>query len=285
MTPPTETEITTYEKLVSKLIIEDDDSYHAKRSENITSSSLKDFIKNPKIYYLKHVMGQLKQDETEALYLGTLTHSVVLEGPRTAMNYYSMNAPINKDGREYRFNSKAFQEEQAKVMLKGKKLARQEDYMAALQMRMAIQQHDEAKRLLSVGEPERVVRGKLWGLPIQIKMDLFTPHGIIDLKTVADIERFHNGSMYSDLHKYGYLHSAAFYREALHQFDTTVPKQDFYFVVVEKTPPYQVGVWKVHEDILDEYTDRNMKYLADLKLCVEMDDWPDPYAGLKVIDF
>jgi len=285
MTLPTIEQVDQYQDLIDDLIIESDETYHSQRDENNTSSSVKDFIHNPKLYYLKHIKKELTQDETLALYIGTLTHVVVLEGPRKAMSDYSMLAPINKDGGEYGFVSKKFKEAQAKTLEEqNKRLCRREDYAVALEMRMAVMQHLIAMDLLAIGQAERVVRGVWLGMPVQIKMDYITPYGILDLKTSYDIERFYNGSDYCDVHKYGYLYSAAFYRAILHHFRPDIPKQDFYFIVVNKKPPHTVGVWKVAPDVLDHYEEKIIEAMSKLKEAKEFDDWPDPYQKLRTIE-
>lgn len=284
MTDPTREQVKHYHDLIDDLIIESDAEYHSKRDENTTSSSIKDFINNPRLYYLKHLKKELTQDETEALYMGTLTHVTVLEGPRKAMSDYSMDAPLNKDDKEYQFNSKKFKEAQAKVVEEGKKLCRLEDYTVALEMRTAVMHHLIGMDLLAIGQAERVVRMNWLGLPVQIKMDYITPYGLIDLKTTADIERFYNRGDYCDVHKYGYLYSAAFYRAILHHFKPEVPRQDFHFIVVEKKPPYTVGVWKVDPHVLDDYEDKIIKAMYELKEAKEIDHWPSPYEQLRTIE-
>jgi hypothetical protein len=218
--------------------------------------------------------------------MGTLTHMVVLEGPKKFLENYYMLAPINKStNEEYGFTSKAFQVAQIETRAEFKKeLCRLEDYKKALQMRLTVRQHPEAARLLADGVAERVVRGSYKGMAVQIKMDWLGPLGIVDLKTVADIDRFFNGSKYDDCSKYGYLHSAAFYREILHRANPDLPKQDFHFIVVEKTPPFPVCVWKISNDVLDEYAELNEQALVDLTNCIYEDTWPSPYKEMRTID-
>lgn len=264
------------------LIEETDDSYHAKRSEFVTSSSLKDFIKNPKIYEAKQ-SGGVEKIRSEALYMGTLIHQTVLEGPHATIASYDFNSPINpKTDEPYSYNSKMFRTHEELALAEGKKLARYEDYGLAIQLRTAVFRHRIAKNLLSKGSPERVARCNYMGLPCQIKMDFITPWGIIDLKTTSDIERFNEGA-YSDVHKYGYLNSAAFYRSVLHAFNPKVPKQDFYFIAVDKNEPYEVGVWKVSNEMLEVYEEENEEALLRLKESSDQDVWVSPFEDMRTI--
>lgn len=274
-----------YEELVSLLTVEKEEEYQSQRDKNTTSSSIKDFIKSKRSYQLKHRSNAEKQPTTEALYMGTLTHVTILEGPRKVMADYEIGGPLNKDGNEYGFISGKFKTAEEEVRLaKGKKLARLEDYTAALEMRRAVLNHANASDLLSMGEAERVVRRPWMGMPCQIRMDMITPYGIIDLKTVADIERFYNGSDFCDVHKYGYLYSAAFYRLILHRFYPKIPRQPFYFIVVEKKAPHIVGVWRVSKDVLDDYEGHLLQAMTSLKSSEALDDWECPYEDLRIIE-
>ena len=286
---PTYQQVAQYNELIENLTIESDEEYHKQRGAHVTSSSLKDFIKSPRKYFHKHVSGDLVQEETEALYLGSLIHCVVLEGSQKAHELYVIGGPrpTDKDGNEgneYGFKSKKFKAAQDEArLMKGKRLARSEDYALALKMKRAVGNHPVAKHLIT-GKAERVVRGTWLSLPVQIKMDLINMYGIIDLKTVADIDNFYTHSSYCDVHKYGYLYSAAFYREILHKFNPGIPRQPFYFVVVEKKEPFTVGVWEVDKDILDEYSQKIAHAMNDLKVAKIQQAWDCPYDEIRRID-
>lgn len=284
MKAPTPTQIKHFETMAKNTILETDEYYHSKRSEYTTSSSLKDFIKGPRHYFDKHLSGNFERIDTEAMYVGTLAHKVVLEGPHQAMLDYTFNAPQNSDGGEYGFRSQKFQNQRVIARSEGKELARQEDYKVTLAMRDAVHNHPIASELLRLGVAERVLRGRYKGMPVQIKMDWLCPYGIVDLKTSADIERFHNNSDYCDVHKFGYLHSASFYRRILAKANPGIPDQDFYFIVVEKKPPYTVGVWRVDLASLDHHQDENEKYMVYLSNSSERDVWPNPYEHLRTIE-
>lgn len=273
-----------YYKLVPQFIVESDDHYHGQRAHFTTSSSLKDYIYNPRIYDLKHRQGKIEKIRSQALYMGSLTHMTVLEGPIVTAKHYHFNAPKNlKTGSEYGYMTKAFINCEEEALAEGHKLARMEDYAVTLQMRNNVFKHNVAKDLIETGVSERVVRLTYRGLPCQIKMDRFTPWGILDLKTSASIENFSHNSKFCDVQKWGYLYSAAFYRLVLHELDKTVPKQPFYFIVVEKEEPYEVGVWRIDDETLEVYEDEVNEYIDKLKISEKDEIWTSPYKELRTI--
>ena len=152
-----------------------------------------------------------------------------------------------------------------------------------MQLRKVVHEHGIAKYLFQEGAAERVARCEYQGLPCQIKMDWLCPRGIIDLKTTADIDNFYHEGRFCDVNKYRYLHSAAFYRSVLHAFDPSMPKQPFFFVAVEKKPPYEVGVWEVREETLDLYEEENIEHLKNLKESELDNKWHSPYDKLRFI--
>jgi len=281
---PTSDHLKQYKKFIKGLIIEDDETYNKSRDIYLSSSSLKDFIKYPRLYEAKHITKEIEYKSGEAFYIGTLAHMVILEGVKKTMESYAFTAPLNKEGIEFSYGSKAFEEEEIKQAKEGLKLARKEDYQKTLEMRRAVIKHEIASELLRGGKAEGVLRANLNGHPAQIKMDKLTPYGIIDLKTVFKIDGFYSKSNYCDVKKFGYLHSAAYYRSIFHANFPDAPKPNFYFIAVEKTPPYPVGVWLVDPFVLDHYESLNTAALEELKLCLKNGVWGTPYDGLRVIE-
>jgi hypothetical protein len=73
------------------LISEPEADYHAKSGEYETSHLLNDFIKCPKLHYLK-VTGQIPDKDTPAWLLGRATHKRILEGREAFEQAFSMSA-------------------------------------------------------------------------------------------------------------------------------------------------------------------------------------------------
>lgn len=281
-----EADATDFMATLPFLIDEPEEEYQKQRDFYLTSSALKDYIKDPKYYDAKHNMGVWYQKPSEALYLGSLIHMTVLEGPIKVQEVYdTVGAPTNlKTGNEYSYTSDKFQSYEALTKEEsGKKLARQIDYGMALQIRGAVRRHPIATKLLGPGVAEKVVRQEYCGTNCQIKMDYFTKYGIVDLKTTKSLDGFYNNSNWCDVMKYGYLHSAAFYRAVLHMLNPKIPKQDFYFIAVEKEIPFRVGVWKVSPEILDEYEEENEKFIQRLADSESQNTWVSHYDEMKTI--
>lgn len=269
-----------FQNLLSCTLVESDKKYNSKRKKHLASSAFKDFQKGEHIYEYNHLSGECEHKETEALYFGKLAHMAGLEGEKAVKKAYRFDGPRNNDGEEYGYKSLKFQDARGGT----KELATLKDYDIALKIRKSIHSHPHAKVLLENGEAERVVRVKYLGVKVQIKMDFLNAYGIIDLKTTADLGGFYHPGNFCDVMKYNYLTSAAFYRKALHLAAPEIPKQPFYFIAVEKSPPYFVKVWEVPAWRLDEYEDDNEEYLEKFKKCQELNAWANPNDEMGVME-
>ena len=136
----------------------------------------------------------------------------------------------------------------------------------------------EAKKLLSNGCAESVVRAKLEGLMCQIRMDWFNPDfGIVDLKTAAELQYFK-----ADCRRFGYVYQLAFYRSVLRQ--VTGKNYNVAIIGVEKVEPFAAGVWIVTPEVLDLAENSNKAALQKLKECINNNVFPTGYEEPGVID-
>lgn len=118
-------------------------------------------------------------------------------------------------------------------------------------------------------------RAELQGLPCQIRLDWLRPDGVaVDVKTTADIARFE-----TDARRMGYLHQFAFYRDVARS--AGAGEMDMVAVVLEKKPPFRVGVWSFSAETLEPYSLQNRTTLASLLRCREENKWPTGYEGQR----
>jgi len=259
----------------SAVIHEPFEVYRERAKEYLTSHLLGDFRKCP-LLYRKKQLGLVEDEDRPAYLVGRAVHTLVLEGREQFDNEYAVGGPVNpKTGAPFGPNTKAFADWAASC---GKQVLTDAQYDLVLKMAEGVRAQQMAADLLSSGIPEGVVRSEYCGVPCQIRMDWFDPHrGIVDLKTCDDLTWFE-----ADAKRYGYVYQLAFYRAVLRQV-VSLP-MPAYFIAVEKREPFRCGVWKVHEDALNQAQRENEAAIERLKLCMDVNTWPTGYAEVRVFD-
>jgi hypothetical protein len=251
------------------------ETYHALAKEYLSSHQLADYRKCPLLYHRKK-LGLVPDEDRPAYLIGRALHTLVLEGRETFEASYAVGGPINpRTGRRFGTDTKAWAEWAESV---GKPVLSEGQAELVENMAAGVRNQQIAMDLLSSGMPEGVVRTEYCGVPCQIRMDWFDPHqGIIDLKTCDDLTWFE-----ADAKRYGYVYQLAFYRAVLGQV-IAVP-MPVHFIAVEKKEPFRSGVWRIHEDVLNQAQKENEAAIERLKLSMESDTWATGYAELRLFD-
>lgn len=112
------------------------------------------------------------------------------------------------------------------------------------------------------------------GLKCKCRVDAITPEAIIDIKTTTDAS---TDAFRRDALKYGYHVQAAHYLEAAMAKRGKLP--DWYFIAIEKKPPYGVHVMKAEPGFIDYGAFERIRLLEKVKDCMESDTWPSYQQG------
>lgn len=211
-------------------IFKSDEAYYSDRSY-LSNSSLKMLRESPTKFDLWR-RGLWQQPESPVFELGKAVHSLVLEGIDNAVTF---------DGRRDMRTEKYqmfLQENQGKFILS------QSDYNDYLGMSERLQNNKDAMELISKGNPEVPTTGELHGYNFKAKADYLVNDWegdyIVDLKTygktLAEFEKSARWMLYNQ--------QAALYTQLF-------GIERFVFVVVEKSWPYDVGIYECSEDFLD----------------------------------
>ena len=144
------------------------------------------------------------------------------------------------------------QELRAEAYRDGKTPLLTKEYEQVLAMREALENHGEAWGLVSGCDAREWSFYMDWdGVKCRTRPDLYDSqrHLVVDYKTTTDagLEAF--SKAYSPARGFGYAMQAAWYRDTLEAY--TGVAHDFLFVVQEKTPPYQVAVYRTSPYDLD----------------------------------
>ena len=269
--------------------------YLANKERYLTSHALMDFVRCPKLYYLKKT-GALTADPNKVsaeMILGSDAHKLILEGRQEFDRCYCVGAPVNpKTGKEYGRDTQAFakwEEEQRRDKGASIEFIKTEQWYVVSSMANAVAKHEAAGRLLKNGVAERVVRSCFLDIPVQSRLDWFTELDdipvIVDLKTCTDLDSFEY-----DARKFLYGIQFAFYQQiVLHSFfetfetDVAIPAK-VYAIVVEKKEPFRCGVFEVPDYLLGSFTSKLFAAIESLKECQSAGEYPTLYETIRPLN-
>lgn len=215
--------------------------------------------------------------ETPALRFGRAVHARILE-PEAFEKRYAIAPRVDrrtKLGRELweifqagHPNAEALTEDEA-VLLDG--------------IAGAVESHPLAPDLLQGGEAEL---SGFWtdpehGLPCRCRPDYarLADGVLIDLKTAVDASP---AAFARSIATFGYAIQAAHYAEAV-RILTGERLRDWLFIVVEKTPPFAVAVYRLDSDALRAGHAARCRALHRLAECMASDRWPGYSEHIEAI--
>jgi hypothetical protein len=269
--------------------------YLANRERYLTSHGVQDFVRCPKLHFLKKI-GVITTDPNKVsaeLILGSATHKLILEGRQEFDRCYAVGAPINpKTGKEYGRDTQAFakwEEEQRKEKGAAIDFVTTEQWYVISSMADSVAKHTEAQRLLHTGVAERVLRSDFGGIPVQSRFDWFTEIDdipvIVDLKTCTDLDSFEY-----DARKFLYGVQFAFYQQILlrsifaeFQTEAAIPAK-VYAIAVEKKEPFRCGVFEVPDSLLAHFTAKLNVAIESLKECQSEGVYPTLYESVRFLN-
>lgn len=231
-------------------------------AEGINKSTLWEIRRSPAHY--KYLLEHPLED-TPSLRFGRALHAALLTP--TAYKREYVTAP------DFDKRTKAGKEAYAEWVAgipSGATIMTTEETQDIKSMLKSFKQCADARTLLKKTKRELPVfwNDKNLGLKCKCRVDALSASAVIDIKTASD------GSLDSfrrDALKYGYHVQAAHYLDGVEAL--TGKRLDWYFIVMEKKPPYGIHVLKASPNFIDfgEY-ERNI-LMERLRMCMETDDW------------
>lgn len=251
------------------------DVYH-QRLPGIVRKTALDLV-NRSPAHLKAWLDGSNDAGNEAMRFGSLFHVAALEPARFESTY--VIAPDFGDCRkkENKAARDAWREENA-----GKTELDADDDEAIRGMVASMRAHPLVSRMLKDGEPELTVRwnDEETGIPCKTRLDYFVRprEMIVDLKSADDAspEAFRRS-----IAKYRYHVQDALYRAGC--AGAGVPAKHFVFVVVEKKPPFAIGIYTLdHEGVAAGYTAAR-RNIAQYAHCVRNNDFPGYSQSIETL--
>lgn len=235
-----------------------------------------DAASNTRLNRLKRSPAHLKAyldeppPDTAALRLGRATHAAVLE-PDLFAERYVCGPPGDRRKKEVK---EAWAEIEAQYS--PEYILKPDEYDACIAMRNSVRRRMSAAGLLGgQGDCELSVVWKdaATGVTCKARADRVSYDlaggTIVDLKTTTDASRLNFERAIFSL---GYYRQAALYLNGFNAAGRSV--RHFTIIAVEKTPPYEVGVYRLTEGALEAGEDEIKELLKKYRECVETDEWP-----------
>lgn len=243
----------------------DIEDYH--KGPGISRSGLLLFRKSPLHYWDKYInANQITQDEKNAFIFGNAFHTYILENAEFTKRYFvlpklDMRRTADKQIFGILMNENAH-----------KKPILEKDYYLIQEMAERIFKNEEATQLISNCYIEQSF---FWNNPememlCKARPDAWHNNMIVDLKTTANA---HPDEFMWDCGNYGYHIQAAMIQEAIYNLTSKVIK-DFVFLCIEKTRPFAVGIYILHETAIEIGRDEFLGHLKTYKHCFLSKKWP-----------
>jgi hypothetical protein len=202
-----------------------------------------------------HYLGNPAEsdEQTDAMRFGSAFHAFTLEE-----DVFWATHAVAPEGMDRR--TKEGKKLWEDLQNSGKTIIKHDEYMTIQKMRDALRNHPMAKNILTRSENEGAYTAELEGVQCKCKVDLSNKGYVFDLKTTMDAspEEFRRS-----IGKYNYERQAAFYTDILKA--NKVEVKGFVFVAVEKSFPFNVGVYMLEEDSAQLGRNDYLKILSTYK--------------------
>ncbi len=231
-------------KRLDTLIEFEDENVYYSDKEYITNSMLGRLDKSPQ-HLQRYLDGHT--EETKALSFGKAFHTMILE-PEKVDNTIAVFEGKTRRGKAW---------DEFSMEHSNKLIISSSEWNTLTEMYDVISNNKSATEFLSQSKKEciNIWKDNLTNLKCKGKADCVINTGegkiLADVKTTTDasLEAFRRSSW-----KYGYDRQAAWYLDG---FDAT----EFWFIVIEKTAPYRMGVFKAGDEFIIEGRNKNRRLL------------------------
>lgn len=243
--------------------------YHA--GDELSSSAIKAALHSPQRYAFEYRDGNGRADKP-AFIKGRIVHSATLEAEKFAAQYHVADCQTRA--------AKAFKE--AAANNPGKEIITTPEFESAQAIADAVWSDEIAASLLVGSDCETSLYWSESGRAARARTDVWrriANSHVADLKTCADAspEGFTRA-----VFRYGYHISAAWYIRGIKALTGHAPKE-WYWVAVEKEPPYLVQVYRADEDTLWIGDAKVDEALALIDECERTNQWPAFRRGIVTI--
>jgi len=243
--------------------------YHS--IEGLSSTGIR-LIDDCPAKYEHRYLSDNKQDETQAMLIGSALHCKVLT-PEIFPLQFAVSPKFDGRTKEGKASKAAFAAEN-----EGKDVITEDDFTLISNIAKSISEHPAAQNILSLGGHSE--ESFFWEEAIgdtsvlcKCRPDLRIPsHGIlVDVKTTskgASADAFSR-----TIHNFGYHFQAAYYLRGVSVI-TGDQYDDFIFIAVETEAPYLVAVYQLDREVISLAWEKIEMLLALYVDCQKNNRWP-----------
>lgn len=250
--------------------------YH--KSPGISSSGMKVFLESPAQYNYDYIIEpNLPKDvetiekTSKALAIGRAVHLFALEPHLFNEQFYLFEDDGNLPRKGSAKAAELLQTAAGRTVIKPGDLDDAQAMADSLSRHPLLQDLKKASIEHSIFWESGVLNA-----PLRARPDFYTDDFIADIKTTASFEDFERY-----FKKNGYARQAAMQIDALNKL--TGKTREFFFIVVQKKPPYFVAQYQIDPfDLMDarlEYTQIASEYAE----CLLYNEWPDNCENTRIL--
>ena len=235
--------------------------YHRRELGVVTNSGLKAFMRSPKSY--REWVGEGRVDN-DNLRFGRVFHAYTLEGRRPLVqpDFGNLRTKAAREERDIWLGENA-----------GRDFVTADDWVHLHAMKKSALDHETAGKLLRAkGSVEGTLHwtDEATDLRCKCRIDKWIPGQRIafDLKSAKTATEH---GFRTAVGNFGYHIQAAHYTAGLRAHEM---HPEWCFVVVEKAPPYDVGVYSLDDEFYEIANHERDKALMRMAHCIREDWWP-----------
>lgn len=220
--------------------VKDSFAEYLSKKDHISASDIKNFLVSPKFYYWK-TFEETKDasDKERHFIIGSALHELILEPDAFRENYivspkFDMRTTNGKTGyAEFQKQSE------------GKTIINIDEFELIVRMSENAIRNETFKELIvdSYRELSCYTQDPVTGLKLRMRPDSFAKNK----NTITDIKSCQQSnykSFKSDVYKYGYSISTAFYMDFLQ-------RENYVFCAIEKQAPYQTALYMLDDEMIE----------------------------------
>jgi hypothetical protein len=238
-----------------------DVEYRAMEGVNITR--LKCMARNAKKYNEFELMNK----PTPAMLMGTLIHTLVFS-PEEIIKAEENIVIYDGIRRGKKWDQFQMENEGKTIVTVGEHERALESTATARAIATSVRNHPFMLKALASGQSEVAVTWDQREVKCKGKLDHLAKDVIIDLKTTIDA----GVGFEREIERRGYWAQGAWYQEGVEL--NGLGRLPFIIVAIEKTEPYDVAIWELDQDGLDQAREKNHQWLREVDCCQKVGIWP-----------
>lgn len=242
------------------------------KADGISKSGLQIILDKSPLHFITRVN---EPKESQALKIGTLIHTSILEPENIDKNYAVLTEKIDARTKVGKEKKEQFEKEN-----QGKIILTIDEFLISQEIKKRISENKFVKSMMKNGKSEVSMFWDNDGTQLKGRADFLTDNLILDVKTTQDAsEKVFTRSIY----KYKYHMQAAMYVDGYKAI--TGREIPFVILAIEKEPPFDFALYLMDDSFIDHGRILYNEALNIYKSCVETGVWHGYDKKIKTLEF